>query len=241
MSEPPLGTRSLISPVGIYASSSTSGGGGGGGGSGKRHARKPRRSDSDNYTRSINDGLLVDDAASALSWTTSSTIDTTSELDHMHFDPIQGAVQLVPDGHVVEPSTISPPTLTCRFWFLNCPYASNNELEWREHNLAHLRGHVPPLSMTCPLCDMTFNIPDPNVSWAANMSHLVQHFKIGDTLSSAPPEYVLVRHLWSKRIISDADYQELVSHRKRGKRPYLIIEGRDRRERRGYALPQSRM
>jgi hypothetical protein len=98
--------------------------------------------------------------------------------------------------------------------------------------------------MTCPLCDMTFNIPDPNVSWAANMSHLLQHFRIGDTMASATPEYVLVRHLWSKRVISDADYQELVgygTYRGRGKKPYLIIEGRDRRERRGYALPQSRM
>ena len=210
-------------------------------GSGKKHARTTKRSDSEIYARSIIDALSGDEAESTLSWTTSSTIDTSSELDHDHAHPIQGALQLVPDGESIEPSTVPPPTLTCRFWFLNCSYASNNEAEWREHNLAHFRGNVPPLSLTCPLCDMTFNIPDPNVSWAANMSHLVQHFKIGDSMASAVPEYVLVRHLWAKRIISDADYQELVSCRRHGGRPYLIIEGRNRRERRSYALPQSRM
>lgn len=159
----------------------------------------------------------------------------------MHFDPVQGTLQLVPDGDTIDLSTIPPPTLTCRFWFLNCPYASNDELEWREHNLAHFHGHVPPLSMTCPLCDMTFNIPDPSISWAANMSHLIQHFKTGDSLVDATPEYVLIRHLWSKRIISDADYQELVSYGRRERRAYLVVEGRDRRERRGFAGPQSRM
>jgi hypothetical protein len=38
---------------------------------------------------------------------------------------------------------------------------------------------------------MTFNIPDPD--WTANMSHLVQHFRIGDTVASATPENTAMR------------------------------------------------
>jgi hypothetical protein len=212
--------------------------------SGKKQSRKSKRSDPENYARSIKHAhdLSGDEASgSALSWTTSSTIESTSDLDHIQHDPIQGALQLLPDRHVIDHSTIPPPMLTCRFWFLNCSYASHDEREWRDHNLAHFRGYIPPTSMTCPLCDMTFNIPDPYLSWAANMSHLIQHFKIGDSMQEALPEYVLVRHLWSKHIISDADYQELVSFRRRREMPYVVFEGRDRRDRRGYAHPQSRI
>ncbi|KIW01150.1 uncharacterized protein PV09_07436 [Verruconis gallopava] len=212
-----------------------------GGVGGKRRSRQSKRSESGDLAPSANESFLFDDTSSLQSWTTSSTVCTVSELDN-DLDPIQGVLQLVPDGDVIEAATMPPPTFTCRFWFLRCDYASTNEMEWKEHNLAHFRGQSPPLSNTCPLCDMTFNIPDPNVSWAANMSHLAQHFKLGDTMASALPEYALVRHLWSKRIICDADYQELMGYRrKHGKYQYKILEGRDRRERRGYYGPQSRI
>lgn len=243
MSHPPIDVRGLISQMSMHTTS-TNMSGGSGNPSGKKQSRKAKRSDSENYSRSTKyaHDLSGDDASdSALSWTTSSTIETTSDLDHMQHVPIQGAPQLLPDRHILDHSTIPPPMLTCRFWFLECSYTSHDEREWRDHNLAHFRGHMPPASMTCPLCDMTFNIPNPGLSWAANMSHLIQHFKIGDSLEEAMPEYVLIRHLWSKHIISDADYQELVSYRRRREMPYVAFEGRDRRNRRGYPSSQSRI
>jgi hypothetical protein len=196
-----------------------------------------------NFQLSTSETLLSANPSSIVSWTTSSTASTISELEHVGQAPIQGVLQLVPDGDGIEPTTIPPPTFGCRFWFMNCRYASTNELEWKEHNLSHFRGHVPPQSNTCPLCDMTFNIPDPNVSWAANMSHLAQHFKDGETMAMTRPECALFRHLWAKRIICDADYQEMVSGcpLRYGDRPYIVSERRDPRERRGYTTPHSRI
>jgi hypothetical protein len=229
-------SRNMTSTIGSSASSASD----------KRRSRRDRRSnrsDIGDIALSTNETHLSADAPSLLSWTTSSTTPTISELDFIGLDPIQGALQLIPDGHLIEPTSIPLPTFSCRFWFLNCSYTSLSEAEWKEHNLAHFRGHVPPLSNTCPLCDMTFNIPDPNISWAANMSHLAQHFKAGDDMSAARPEYVLIRHLWSKRVICDADYQELVDTcpRRHREEPYVVLAGRDRRERRGYSMPQSRI
>lgn len=241
--EQALPQGSSSSSIGAYATTPI------GSASGKRRSRRSKRSEPENFALSTSETFLSDDddAPSLLSWTTSSTACTVSELGH-ESDPIQGVLQLVPDGDVIEATTLPPPIYSCRFWFLGCEYATTSEMEWKEHNLAHFWGHVPPHSNTCPLCDMTFNIPDPSVSWAANMSHLAQHFKVGDTMAAATPEYALVRHLWSKRIICDADYQELMGHRParrskggRDSHHYKVLEGRDRRERRGYYGPQSRM
>lgn len=226
--EPPLSPKSVTSIVPFSPSSIS--------GASAEHAVQSSPSDAGETTYSAGDSSLP-------GMTSSSTIQTISELGDVEMAPIQGVLQLIPDGVEVDRNTLPSPTFKCRFWFLNCSYATPNEAEWKTHNLAHFHGNQPPRGSTCPLCDMTFNIPDPLVSWAANMSHLAQHFKEGLTLATGRPDFVLFKHLWSQRIICDVDYQELMGnyHLRHGRRPYVVMERRDRRERRGLPMPQSRM
>ncbi|KAL1627698.1 hypothetical protein SLS56_006230 [Neofusicoccum ribis] len=101
----------------------------------------------------------------------------------------------------------------CTFGFLGCRFfTAGDEEHWRTHNLSHFHGYAPPRQVECPLCDFGFeDARDGHRAWAARMSHLAAHMRLGQTLAVSRPDFRLYQHLWAKRIIDDAEYKVLRS------------------------------
>ncbi|GME50424.1 hypothetical protein GTA08_BOTSDO07644 [Neofusicoccum parvum] len=125
-----------------------------------------------------------------------------------------------PDGVLVRPhggggsdeaAAAGIPVYECTFGFLGCRFfTAGDEEHWRTHNLSHFHGYAPPRQVECPLCDFGFeDARDGHRAWAARMSHLAAHMRLGQTLAASRPDFRLYQHLWSKRIIDDAEYKEL--------------------------------
>jgi hypothetical protein len=118
------------------------------------------------------------------------------------------------DDILEQPDTITcNPIFECSFDFLSCTCVFYDELEWREHCLAHFRLMEPPRSVQCPLCDRFRGVfKDGVTAWYARQTHMAnEHHRKGDTLANARPDFKLMEHLWRKRLISDSQYQALRS------------------------------
>ncbi|KAK7544006.1 uncharacterized protein J3D65DRAFT_608184 [Phyllosticta citribraziliensis] len=123
-------------------------------------------------------------------------------------------------------------TYDCAFSFLGCRYyapapapaaaaaspaaTAAAEAEWKTHVLSHFHTHSPPRKVSCPLCDWGFeHASDGSRAWDVRMNHVAAHHRAGQRLSlSSDGAWVdsnLFRYLWQKRIISDAEYQDLSS------------------------------
>ncbi|ORY06231.1 hypothetical protein BCR34DRAFT_444039, partial [Clohesyomyces aquaticus] len=107
-------------------------------------------------------------------------------------------------------NSIRPPYFECSFWFLNCPYISEDKEQWQEHCLSHFRGEEPPKSVQCPLCsEFKYTCENGWQSWDYRMDHIAYHHLLGHTLRTSRPDFHLFQHLWQKRLIDDQDLKEL--------------------------------
>ncbi|KAG9185551.1 hypothetical protein G6011_06882 [Alternaria panax] len=102
------------------------------------------------------------------------------------------------------------PFYECVFWFLNCPYASQDREEWETHCSSHFRGEEPPNTVQCPLCEWGVTCEVGGQAWSMRMQHLAyEHTMRGQTLRTSRPDFWLFEYLWRVRLIDAADLKEL--------------------------------
>ncbi|KAI9836016.1 MAG: hypothetical protein M1837_003534 [Sclerophora amabilis] len=114
------------------------------------------------------------------------------------------------NGALVLP-TLPPARLECPFNFIGCYLTFTSFGAWLAHSTSHFGDNLPPVHAICCLCDMTFHAPaDPVKCWEARMRHVAQHHKRGLSLSTARPDFALIRYLREKELISERDHNRLV-------------------------------
>jgi hypothetical protein len=109
-----------------------------------------------------------------------------------------------------------PNGLPCLFDFLNCSMTFTDVESWNEHCKSHFKGKAPPKQLRCPYssCAWTTSREDGEDAWNQRLEHLVHAH---DVLSYSEvlfekPDVQLFKYLWTSRIITDAQLQELRKH-----------------------------
>lgn len=124
----------------------------------------------------------------------------------------------------------------CLFHMLDCHDAFDDATQWKTHVLSHFRTHPPPRTARCPLCPDTEFInqdadqssisslaapPDTNTdtamssqvhpsAWDRLLNHVAaDHYQHGQTLAGSRPDFELMRYLYGRRIISDAQFKAM--------------------------------
>lgn len=117
----------------------------------------------------------------------------------------------------------------CLFHMLDCHDSFDDVAQWRTHVHSHFRTHPPPSTARCPLCpntkfvdgdsDSTTSVDgitadtpkddtgtDPS-AWDRMLDHVAtEHYQHGQTLAGSRPDFELMRYLYGRRIISDAQF-----------------------------------
>ena len=128
------------------------------------------------------------------------------------------------------PARLRPPSdYVCTFHFLNCmeTFEAPGVDVYKCHVMSHFRGHPPPPTAKCPLCDACFYNPSfeekdrsggpsrvaaeaDGTAWDEMLTHLAgAHFGQGERLKTARPDFDLYTWMWRRRLISDARYKSL--------------------------------
>lgn len=126
----------------------------------------------------------------------------------------------------------------CLFHMLDCHDSFDDESEWRTHVFSHFRTHPPPSTARCPLCpDTNFVDGDSDTmtpvervledrsrdkeatsmdhteeppAWDRMLDHVaMEHYQHGQTLAGSRPDFELMRYLYGRRIISDAQFKAM--------------------------------
>jgi hypothetical protein len=116
------------------------------------------------------------------------------------------------DGVLTLPERMVPNAdLLCPFQILDCDAEFSDVVEFKTHVFAHFRGQPAPLTAACFLCDDTFEQTDldhPALAWNRMLSHLVhQHYRVGQRLATIRTNFSLMRWMYSRRMISDAQFK----------------------------------
>lgn len=133
-------------------------------------------------------------------------------------------------GDAFEVSALPPlrtagqdPVLQCPFRFCGCllDFVIGDDRQWVEHSLTHFKTEGgrrpqrvdPPKKNTCHFCEQTFEDQDGQESWEVMMRHVrLFHHKFGHLLAHSRLDYDLVGYLWRKKVVSNAEYRELMSN-----------------------------
>lgn len=99
--------------------------------------------------------------------------------------------------------------LQCTFHFLACSFSSNNFEEWLTHCEAHFRGQPLPKNVQCPFCEGWSTSPGSS-AWEARMVHIAAEHHGQRVGYCSYRDHDLYRYLWSKKVISSAELQELI-------------------------------
>ncbi|KAF7509388.1 hypothetical protein GJ744_008111 [Endocarpon pusillum] len=162
------------------------------------------RSDVPSTTASDNPPRLTRGNSIASS-TSSADTDLASALDGMRIlESVDGVLQ-VPD------TTRPHADLICPFQILDCEETFNDIGLWKTHIFAHFRGHPCPETATCFLCERVFDQSphdQPARAWNEMLSHMATvHFRgMGQRLATVRTDFRLMRWLYNRRIITDAQY-----------------------------------
>lgn len=101
--------------------------------------------------------------------------------------------------------------LLCPFQILDCEDVFTDIREFKTHVFSHFRGHPAPTTAGCFLCDATFEQTDadrPALAWNKMLSHLANdHYRQGQRLATVRTNFSLMRWMYSRRIISDAQFK----------------------------------
>lgn len=81
--------------------------------------------------------------------------------------------------------------------------------DWVEHSLTHFRNVGPPDSNRCCFCNAQFTSIAKISDWARRIKHVAYHYKLGDKLAYAGPDFELYTYLWCNRLITNAEYRDL--------------------------------
>ena len=160
--------------------------------------------------------------------TTRSSTDSFKPWDHAHGESFDQSTQknesnITPEIPSETTSTTAIPSeipqigthagdkrnLECPFNFLSCNELFSDIGEWFDHSIEHFGTAGAPHSSQCCFCDKQFSNPPSVSSWKQRMMHVAEHHINGCKLAHARPDFKLYIYLWNRRLISDADYQEL--------------------------------
>ena len=126
----------------------------------------------------------------------------------------------------------------CLFHMLDCHDSFDDESEWRTHVISHFRTHPPPSTARCPLCpdtnfvdgdsdsmtpvkrvledrsrdngDTSMDDTEEPPAWDRMLDHVaMEHYQHGQTLAGSRPDFELMRYLYGRRIISDAQFKAM--------------------------------
>jgi hypothetical protein len=101
--------------------------------------------------------------------------------------------------------------LLCPFQILDCNQVFEDIRHFKMHVFSHFRGHELPTSACCFLCDSRYaNQPedDSAFAWNTMLSHMVHaHFRQGQQLATVRTDFGLMKWMYTRRIISDAQFK----------------------------------
>jgi hypothetical protein len=125
---------------------------------------------------------------------------------------VNGVMLMEPDGPEIATEPEVPQiSLPCIFSFLDCEVKHNadDEEAWKTHCLSHFRGHVPPRSADCCMCDAAWEQEDGYQCWNTKLDHIASHYRQGTYERRSRPDFKLFNFLWRGNIISTDLYQDL--------------------------------
>jgi hypothetical protein len=117
------------------------------------------------------------------------------------------------DGILTLPERVMLPNadLLCPFQILDCEDIFSDIREFKTHVFSHFRGHPAPTTAGCFLCDETFHQTDtdlPALAWNKMLSHLANdHYRQGQRSATIRTDFYLMKWMYSKRIITDAQFK----------------------------------
>ena len=101
--------------------------------------------------------------------------------------------------------------LLCPFQILDCDRVFADVVHFKMHVFSHFRGHELPKEATCFLCDNKYATgPDDDLAlaWNTMLSHMVhEHFRQGQQLATVRTDFGLMKWMYSRRIINDAQFK----------------------------------
>jgi len=116
------------------------------------------------------------------------------------------------DGVLTVPNRFQPNAdLLCPFQILDCQQVFSEVFDFKTHVFSHFKGHNAPEKASCFLCDMKFT-QNPQehaaMAWNKMLSHLAHdHFRQGQRLATVRTDFSLMRWMYARRIIDDAQFK----------------------------------
>lgn len=136
------------------------------------------------------------------------------------------------------PNEKRPRGIPCLFGFLNCPETFTDVEQWNLHCKSHFKGRAPPRNLRCPYssCAWTTSRQDGEDAWDQRWEHFDHEHDVlshGEELCEKP-DVLLFQYLWSVRIITDVQLQELKRSGRLGSdcTPFVVTEKTERYRRR---------
>lgn len=108
--------------------------------------------------------------------------------------------------------------LRCEFEFVGCHLSFHpTQIEpYISHTASHFLGHLPPPKAFCIFCDRIFEDPnDPVANWTRRMRHIADHYRHLEPFERSRPDFLLMNHMRSKRIMSSEDHKWATRHSER--------------------------
>jgi hypothetical protein len=144
-----------------------------------------------------------------------STVSSIGSADTSAASALDGGyvLSIQENGILTLPERIMLPNadLLCPFQILDCEDVFSDIRDFKTHVFSHFRGHPAPTAAGCFLCDETFDQTDtdhPALAWNEMLSHLAKdHYRQGQRLATVRTDFSLMRWMYSRRIISDAQFK----------------------------------
>jgi len=137
----------------------------------------------------------------------SADTDLASALDGMNLLESHDGVLEVPDTYR------SLADLICPFQVLDCEESFSNIRLFKTHVFSHFRGQPCPKQARCFLCEESFDQTeqdDPARAWNEMLSHLANdHFRHGQRLATVRTDFDLMRWMYARRIVTDAQFKRM--------------------------------
>lgn len=122
---------------------------------------------------------------------------------------IQGGCVLETDDGILTLHSATEPDadLLCPFQILDCAETFSSVREFKIHVFSHFRGHPLPTTANCFLCESRFTQEpedDGALAWNKMLGHMAHdHFRQGQQWGVIRADFVLMRWMYDRRIISD--------------------------------------
>ena len=116
------------------------------------------------------------------------------------------------EGVLIVPNRYHPNAhLLCPFQILDCDRAFSETRDFKMHVFSHFKGHNTPESASCFLCDRKFKQGSEDhaaKAWNEMLSHLAEdHFRQGQRLATVRTDFTLMRWMYNRRLITDAEFK----------------------------------